>query len=484
MDAAVLKNMISENKISDALLEIQRITSSEVKYQYLENKILLLLSRYKALRDEEVKGLISNEDKSIKYNRLTDDILKIIKEIEKPNKLRWISPETFSKNSAQKALISITIMITIIGGCIFYYFYMYNDKANLVLLDDSLDSNDSPYKFSDNRVSFDFEGLSTESKSILTDKAIFFTKNESDTITKIDLRYQLVIDKINNDYRYSFPTIDFKFLNKGGSTAVITEFEIERIELKLNSKPELEFMLEVSGGNLHVNANNYSLGDALGCECELINPTLQNLYRKKNLMFKGEIESYKRELLYNLSVDDVKYSFQKKLINRIECINETYIKCSYYDKIFKHYKEKVTVHPSNDCSLHVYKDEFNMIKKYSRGGQLSTRVSPITYVSFIDKKEDLVYPTLHEIKPGETDRFHIMIAAYKSCYAKVRLKFKTNNNEIVESEPITLEIWKPKEKLKRHDYLDGDILSRKPLNDSKEEQKNKLQSFPKKIKIE
>lgn len=480
MNVSSLKNLIAENKISQVLIEIKGFVSSDDKYKYLESKLLLLLSRYNTLRNEEVKGTLSKEDISIKYNRLRDEILNIIEEIEKPNKFRWIIQDKFSKKAIQLTLIPLIITALTIGVCFFFYnFHKQNKKADLVLLNDSFDTNDSPYEISNDIISLKSKLLFPKNQSILTDDENYFTQNESDTIAKNNLRYKLIIDKINSDFSYSFPTIDFKFLNNGGSTAVITEFQIERIELKLNPKPDLEFKWDVSDRNLHITVNNYGWGDALECECELINPNLKNLYHKEKLIFQGEINSEKEKLLFNLSVDDVKYQSRKNLkrdsveknlnpfMNKGDYIGRIYMECSYYDRNIKHYKEKIILHPSKEY-LTLYINENGFIKA-NFGGIDEIRVqSPITYVSFIDKNEDLLYPTLHEIKSGETERFHIMIAAYKSCFAKVKLNFKTNNNEIIETEPFMLNIWSPKGKLRKANYTDGEILTR-ILTDSDEE---------------
>lgn len=536
MDTSEIKKLVSENNIIQALNELQSFLFEAKKYQYLEGKTISIIGKYKEIKEQDVKGIISEENKSIKYNIIRDDILKILKEIENPDKFQWIISNFFENQSTHVILMPITILLLAIGGGIFY---KYNNNPNLTLLDSRFDIQDSPYAISNDTISlnpevfysisksleaqdssyvilndtisFNSEAYYSKSKLAQSEKEFYLVKTGGDSLTNYrKLDHQLLIDKLNEGYRYSYPTIDFKFLNKGGSTAVITEFKIDVLELRLNPKPELEFQWDVVDGNLYITAKNYGWGSAVECECELINSTFDDLYLLENLKFKGEIDdsdekllfrlATKKKLLFNtyipgaqqtalnkLSQSFVKVEGYKKIMTKGLKVTDDYnsninIFCAYSDIDKVNYKDTFEVHSPYGYNLYITSDRFIKIH-YENNNPNNIAPSKITYVSFIDKKEDLIYPTLHEIKAGDTERFHIMIAAYKSCYAEIKLQFKTNNNEIIESNPLSFNIWSPKWKLKNDwdKYIDGKTISREIQSINENETIKKIKSFPEKV---
>src|SRR5450755_4412885 len=107
----------------------------------------------------------------------------------------------------------------------------------------------------------------------------------------------ITIDRINEGkgYWYHFPTIDFKFQNKGRATAFLWQFAIEVIHAEIDQTPVLAFGSDVKEGALLIQATNNGWGDAQDCHIQLREPILNLLFSDSIRQYKGTLQSGKTQ---------------------------------------------------------------------------------------------------------------------------------------------------------------------------------------------
>ena len=135
------------------------------------------------------------------------------------------------------------------------------------------------------------------------------------------------IDDITDSY--AFPTIDFKFLNRDKHSAIIKQFTVEVLEAEIDPTPSLSFTFDVARrshvfrgddvGNwegddsLIIYARNNGWGSAFGLELTLNEPNLNQLLRKSDRNFKGDINSEQRVAVLQLQASDVNHELVTRL---------------------------------------------------------------------------------------------------------------------------------------------------------------------------
>lgn len=77
-----IRNFLSQGELEEAVDAFVRFSQLH-EHDNLSDYALLINSRFAKLRSEKIKGLISDEDYSVKYNRLTQAILEKLKDVEK-----------------------------------------------------------------------------------------------------------------------------------------------------------------------------------------------------------------------------------------------------------------------------------------------------------------------------------------------------------------------------------------------------------------
>ena len=103
-----IKQLVSKGKVQNALVQLQNIDAFDEK---LQSQITMLNGRYHQLKEEWLKGIISQESFDVKNNRIADDLLSLVDRFPSKNFLL-----EFKLNRLAKSLnISIEQVKTVIG---------------------------------------------------------------------------------------------------------------------------------------------------------------------------------------------------------------------------------------------------------------------------------------------------------------------------------------------------------------------------------
>ena len=103
-----IKQLVSKGKVQNALVQLQNIDAFD---ENLQSQITILNGRYNQLKEEWIKGIISQESFDIKNNRIAGDLLSLVDRFPSKNFLL-----EFKLNRLAKSLnISIEQVKTVIG---------------------------------------------------------------------------------------------------------------------------------------------------------------------------------------------------------------------------------------------------------------------------------------------------------------------------------------------------------------------------------
>ncbi|MDL2277210.1 hypothetical protein LJC57_01330 [Parabacteroides sp. OttesenSCG-928-G07] len=303
------------------------------------------------------------------------------------------------------------------------------------------------------------------------------------------------IDKIYEDL--GCPVIDFKFQNTGDATAFLWKFVIDFIEIEIDPEPVLSFDYVVNSqkrtNELFVFAANDGHGDAKDCKIEITNAYLLPYFTEEERSFTGIIKSGE-----SIPVLKLKGSNLAKMESDVP-FETLDLKLDYADIKGKQYsstQKKTTSSLYED--LYISQNGFEKRSKYTGGlHSLSCIAEPREiYCALIDDLPYLrlntpkTYKFAREIKPGDTDYFHIAIGCTKSAIMKVRFRFYIDKDQIVDSPVFEIKMWNPKGnknfRLKDGEILihDSSISIEKEGNLDYGEYKEKLLSYMEKYKKE
>ncbi len=298
----------------------------------------------------------------------------------------------------------------------------------------------------------------------------------------------LNIDQINQpghqyfpQYRYHFPSIDFKFQNTGNASAFLWEFIVSILSVEIDPTPVfdfLDFQVEIADNALHVMATNNGWGTAYDCDFQINEPVLNLLFTDPQRRYRGIIRSGEEQKIFELRfqqnmADIIKNKFAnidyypinpqtqipfKDIIYGIELRN---IKCQW-----KCMDEKGESH-ENEVQVWSWLWDFVLTPNgfcKIRGPKSGAGFpSEVTYSSIIDPTKgpyEKAYPISRKIPAGDTERFHILVGSPTSCHLHLKFKFLVGKTQIIESEVFDIKIWNPRNSAWHNVYKDGLELRR------------------------
>ncbi len=352
-------------------------------------------------------------------------------------------------------------------------------SSDVKLIDASLDPHDSPYTESVE------SGIKKIQKCNLPKKSIEIT-NINNLLQSSYINCYLDSDgKLNHSYSYSydFPTIDFKFQNTGNATAFVWQLAVRVIQSEIDTKPALDFKVDVVDNALKILVINNGWGTAYNCHIQVNETTLNRLFFESLRQATFTIESGKVQEVICLTLDMANSRELAALIQEFVSINSSWlsdpsegrelstlnIKSIYQDDKGTEYRSEEGV-----CSRKVYleegyydfivitQDSFLKISEsvYSGSGRAKSDTTYITIIDPLKGSQELIYPISRKIPSGDIERFHIMIGSPMSCHLHIQFKFFIDQSKIVESEEFDIHIGNARDSRWHFKYKDGTELYR------------------------
>lgn len=81
MNTNDIKAKLQDGKIDEAIKGLLILVKSK-SYEYLSNEVISISYQYRSLKLEALKGVVSDNDKSVGFNRIVNSILEMISEID------------------------------------------------------------------------------------------------------------------------------------------------------------------------------------------------------------------------------------------------------------------------------------------------------------------------------------------------------------------------------------------------------------------
>lgn len=282
-------------------------------------------------------------------------------------------------------------------------------------------------------------------------------------------------------YRYRFPSIDFKFQNTGNASALLWQFIINILSVEIDPTPVFNFpdlKVEIVDNALQVMATNSGWGTAYDCDFYINEPILNLLFTESQRRYRATIKSGEQKKIFDLRfqqnmVEIIKNKFanidyypinpqteipHKDTIYGVELRN---IKCEWrcMDELGESYEDEVQVW-SWLWDFVLTANGFCKIRGPKSGAGFP---SEVTYSSIIDPTRgpyEKAYPISRKIPAGEVERFHILIGSPTSCHLHLKFKFLVDKTQVVESEAFDIKIWNPRNSAWHNVYKDGSELRR------------------------
>jgi hypothetical protein len=314
----------------------------------------------------------------------------------------------------------------------------------------------------------------------------------------------IAVDKVSEPskswkFSYSFPTIDFKFQNTGNATAFLWQFGIDVMSAEVDATPVLEFSYKVDNGDLLIFASNRGWGPALDCAVNVNESIIEHTFPAHDLQSVATITDSERgntqvlrlkgRHISNESLAKAKQSIgaQTSRVHRVFDYGDRYLERALFEfwrvspgsTVVTDLKEGIPIgtlcirwackdtkgqsHEGNDLvdapgdgMLILTRTGFAFIPTPPPCGAAAPH-GP-TFVAMIDPDRgphERVYPMARQIPPGDVERFHIMVAAGKSCTLTMRFTFFVDKHSIVRSERFVVKVWNPRGTYWGHEYRDG-----------------------------
>lgn len=312
----------------------------------------------------------------------------------------------------------------------------------------------------------------------------------------------LNIDQVNQlghqffpQYRYRFPSIDFKFQNTGNAPAFLWQFIVSILSVEIDPTPVfdfLDFKVEIVDNAFQVIVTNSGWGTAYDCDFHINEPLLNLLFTESQRRYRGIIRSGEERKIFDLR-------FQQ---NMTEKIKDKFVNIDYYPSNPQtHIPYKDTIYgielrnikcqwrcmdekgKSHESEVQVWSWLWDFILTPNgfcriRGPKSGAGFpSEVTYSSIIDPKRgpyERAYPISHKIPAGEIERFHILIGSPSSCHLHLKFKFLVGKSQVIESEIFDIKIWNPRNSAWHKVYKDGLELGRDLEKQKKQMDRNDL----------
>jgi hypothetical protein len=292
-----------------------------------------------------------------------------------------------------------------------------------------------------------------------------------------------MIEILNIRNSAKFPVIDFKFKNRGGTTALIHQFSVHVKTYNIDTTPVIRSFFSTSehddhetyrGRSLSLDLQNDGWGTADNLCVHLTSP-LKELFPSRAISDSYSIASgAKVKNVVKLTISDLNNDELLRLLNKYYredkesiSIGQLGINITFQDISSIIHKKLIlpdTASSSNSLYLLLSKKGFCLVTLGSANAVLMP--SAIYYISIemnqlgVCKK----YPIAHKCLTGDVEYFSIMIGSDKSCQTEVRFEFLFDDNTPVTSEWFNLRIWNPVNERYHSNYINGDeLISRKRL---------------------
>ncbi len=298
----------------------------------------------------------------------------------------------------------------------------------------------------------------------------------------------LNIDQVNQNghlyypqYRYRFPSIDFKFQNTGNGAAFLWQFIISILSAEIDPTPAFDFLdfeVDVADNALQVTATNNGWGTAYDCDFHINEPTLNLLFTAVERHYRGTIKSGEKKKIFRLRFEHSKIErIQEKFANidyyPIDPKTQQSFKDTIYGIVLRNIKcqwrgrdEKGITH-ENQVQIWSWSWDFVLTPNgfcKIRGPKSGAGFpSEVTYSSIIDPTRgayEQAHPISRKIPPGDIERFHILLGSPMSCHLHLKFKFLVGKTQIIESRVFDIKIWNPRNSAWHYVYKDGEELRR------------------------
>lgn len=110
----------------------------------------------------------------------------------------------------------------------------------------------------------------------------------------------------------TFPAIDFKFQNTGGSTAILWQYAVEVLEAEIDPTPVLKFWLVTDSTSFAVKVVNNGWGPANDCTFLLTHPLLNRLFSEPTRRCVGTVLSGEEKTLLTFPMSSEEFSTEHR----------------------------------------------------------------------------------------------------------------------------------------------------------------------------
>lgn len=105
----------------------------------------------------------------------------------------------------------------------------------------------------------------------------------------------------------TFPAIDFKFQNTGGSTAILWQYAVEVLEAEIDPTPVPKFRLITDSTSFAVKVVNNGWGPANDCTFLLTHPLLNRLFSEPTRRFVGTVANGEEKTLFSFPMSSEQF---------------------------------------------------------------------------------------------------------------------------------------------------------------------------------
>lgn len=442
------------------------------------DEVILLSSRLKELNQKETGGRISILEEQVERNKIRKAISEYKKSLCKTIEKRRVQ---IVKSRLPKLILAGLIFISL---CIITKELLSIQNPQVTVVGDH-DHTDSHYKEINGIIQYPIIP-----DSIIEDFNYYFPDNqeiEGDSKLERNVINSLRIESEQEIRgRHMFPTFDFRFYNQENKKLDLTRFWIDIENYQLDISPILKFNYYIKSENrneLVINVDNIGWGDALQCECSLIEDStnISKLFSNGNKRFafsKIAFRNNSRIIRLQLKDSELRKIFRKRRDERQSVTKDNtklrYVKlgkprfrCKYLDENNREqYK-----HFSLDQALFLSKKGIFKKVEIENSAQFQKMHNPATDIEFhsenlhtvildpnIDKRSSN-YTLKYGIAPKGIANFHILVGCKRSCKMKIKFYFEFSNGMVKSSKEFNIEIYSPAS-LNLDKYENGKIVKR------------------------
>jgi hypothetical protein len=279
---------------------------------------------------------------------------------------------------------------------------------------------------------------------------------------------------------FPYPAIDFRFVNRGGASAILSSIGIELLNASPDLQPELTFTYSVANGALTITSTNSGWGDATALRMMLCGWPLEEIFSEQELSFDGLVQSGKSRVIHRLNfLDATRREFVEKLqaerlgavVDLAALSDASYWPLREADGLLGRSESGFIEIPEvrvngyfTDCSgrEHEFSSDvrvgnpglgFYRLYLASRGFYLD--YSPVlammmppetVYVTVLDPMTvpcERRYAVSRVIPSGDAERFHVVVGATRSAALEIRLNFYFDGNATISSDRFNIKVVRP-----------------------------------------